>query len=113
MARLYHQTGEAFGYDRLRASAASLHPSDGYERAAVRSLIGDMIVEQASRTRAVAILAGRTEGAAVRNAIEAWTKPRRDAVERGRKVLQDIEHSGEGWSFAKLTLAHAALRAAT
>ena len=115
LARLYHQTGAAFGYDRLRASAAALNPSDTYERAAVRSLLADMIEEQAARTRAIARLGGPAAGAtdgSVLNAIEAWIRPRREAVERGRRVVLDIEQSGDGWSFAKLTLAHAALRAA-
>jgi len=115
LARLYHQTSAAFGYDRLRASAAALNPADTYERAAVRSLLADMIEEQAARTRAIARLGGPAAGTdegSVLNAIEAWIRPRREAVERGRRVVLDIEQSGDGWSFAKLTLAHAALRAA-
>jgi glutamate dehydrogenase len=115
LARLYHQTGAAFGYDRLRASAAALSSSDSYERAAVRSLLGDMLEEQAARTRAIARLVGPTTGVteqAVRDAIAGWIAPRRAAVERARRVVLDIEQSGDGWSFARLTLAHAALRAA-
>ena len=116
MGRLHHQTGAAFGYDRLRAAAASLQLSDSYERAAVRSLIGDMVDEQIGRTRAIAGLAAKGPAddtlSAAQAAIADWTAPRRDAVARGRRVMSEIEQSGEGWSFAKLTLAHAALRAA-
>jgi glutamate dehydrogenase len=119
-ARFYHQTGAAFGYDRLRAAAAALRPSDLYERAAVRSLIGDMINEQTDRSKAIAALAAKAAGGtsvagssllAATAAIDAWVGPRHEVVERGRKVVNDIEQSGDGWSFAKLTLAHAALRA--
>ncbi|MDP8916379.1 MAG: NAD-glutamate dehydrogenase, partial [Pseudomonadota bacterium] len=53
VARLYHQTGEAFGFDRLRAAASGVARTDHFERLAVRRLIEDMLCEQSAMARAV------------------------------------------------------------
>lgn len=111
-ADLYHKVGSAFGFDRLRSQAQSQSASDSYERAALRSLIADLGAEQCARAQAIAGLAGERGAGASAAAIETWSAPRRDGIARARRIIQDIEMSGEGWSFAKLTLAHAALRAA-
>ena len=111
-AELYHRVGSEFGFDRLRAQAQSQPASDSYERAALRSLIGDLGAEQSARTRAIAQLAGERRSAGSAAAIETWSKTRRESIARAGRIIQDIEHAGEGWSFAKLTLAHSALRAA-
>ena len=34
-----------------------------------------------------------------------------EAVDRARRTIEDIEQTAGGWSFAKLTIANAALRA--
>ena len=54
MARLYHQVGAAFDFDRLRAAAGSIPSVDHFDRLAVRRLIEDLMTEQATLTRAVA-----------------------------------------------------------
>jgi glutamate dehydrogenase len=114
MARLYNETGSVFGYDRLRSAAAAIQPADGFERAALRGLIVDLIDEQLRRTREVAIAAGGPAcGSSIETADKAvadWIGGRIDAVERARRVLEDIEQTAGGWSFAKLTIANAALR---
>ena len=111
-ARLYHAVGEAFGFDRLRAAAASISGRDPYERQAVRELILELVGEQTSRVRAVMTLAKKPAPEAV-DAIAAWSEPRKAAVERARAVIDDIDQTAEGWSFAKLTIANAALKAAS
>jgi glutamate dehydrogenase len=111
-ARLYHAVGSAFGFDRLRAAAASISGRDPYERQAVRELILDMVGEQTARVRAIMALAKRP-APDVATAIDGWVEPRKPAVERARAVIDEIEQSAGGWSFAKLTIANAALKAAS
>ena len=42
--------------------------------------------------------------------MSAWIPPRQALVEQAAKLVADIEALGEGWSFAKLTIAGGALR---
>jgi glutamate dehydrogenase len=49
----------------------------------------------------------------VQAALAAWSEPRRSAVERARALIEDIEAAPDGWSFAKLTICNAALKAAS
>ncbi|HWW24285.1 MAG TPA: NAD-glutamate dehydrogenase domain-containing protein, partial [Caulobacter sp.] len=53
VARLYHQVGAAYGFDRLRSAAGSFVGGDAFERLAVRRLIEDMLAEQTAITQAV------------------------------------------------------------
>jgi glutamate dehydrogenase len=116
-ARLYHHIGGSFAFDRLRAAAGSRNDGDAYERLAVRRLIEDMLDEQASLTRAVMAYAGRPEAgedaAGARSAVASWSALKYDAVRAAKSTIADIEKEGGGWSFAKLTIANAALRALT
>jgi glutamate dehydrogenase len=107
IARLYAETGAALGLDRLRAAAAAVAPEDAYERAALRSLIVDLISEQTRRVRAVLADAA---GAAEADALGCWLAPREPVIARVRRTLADIEQTPQGWTFAKLTLAASALR---
>jgi glutamate dehydrogenase len=110
--RLYHTTGGVFGFDRLRAAAAAIRPADPYERQALRGLIVGLMGEQFNRAKAIAALAPQVGGTTAEAAVEAWIEPRRAAVERAARTIQDIEEAAEGWSFAKLTIANAAMREA-
>jgi len=116
-ARLYHHIGGAFAFDRLRAAAGARTAGDAYERLAVRRLIEDLLDEQASLTRAVMAYAGRPEAgedaAAARSTVSAWSSLNGDGVRAAKSTIADIEREGGGWSFAKLTIANAALRALT
>jgi glutamate dehydrogenase len=112
-ARLYHAVGEVFGFDRLRAAAADYAVGDSFERTALRRLIEDLLMEQASLARAVMANSqarGAAEPEGARDAVAAWTAPRRDQVAAARRTLSDIEASAGPWTFAKLTIANAALR---
>ena len=113
-AYLFHQTGAAFGYDRLRAAAAALPASDPYERAALRSLVAEMVGEQLALSRAIIAHAqDPTDDATTAvNAIAAWAEPRKAALDRAAGTVAEVEAAG-AWSFAKLTLANTALRTAT
>ncbi len=111
-AKLYHAVGEAFGFDRLRAAAASISGQDPYERQAVRELILDMVAEQTARVRAVMALAKRP-APDVATAIAGWVEPRKAAVERAKSVIDEIEQTADGWTFAKLTIGNVALKAAS
>ena len=113
VAGLYHAVGEAFGFDRLRAAAAGYAVGDSFERTALRRLIEELLAEQASLARAViaktqAKAAGDPDGA--RAAVKAWSASRADQVETVRRTLAEIEAASGPWTFAKLTIANAALR---
>ena len=114
VARLYHQVGAAFGFDRLRGAAGSFVGGDAFERLAVRRLIEDMLTEQTSITQqvlkfAATSQAGEDEGAA-KSAISSWAALRGDRPRVVKRTIEDIEQAGGGWTFAKLTIANAALR---
>lgn len=112
-ARLYHAVGEAFAFDRLRAAAAGFAVGDTFERTALRRLIEELLAEQASLAQAVIAKAeprkvAELDGA--RAAVEAWSAPRADQAAAARRTLAEIEASAGPWTFAKLTIANAALR---
>jgi glutamate dehydrogenase len=114
VARLYHQAGAIFAFDRLRAAAGGFTAGDSFERTAVRRLLEDLLAEQASVTRAIMTFAGGQQAGEdaehARNAVMSWAALRRDAAEGARKAVQEIEAAGGAWTFAKLTIANAALR---
>ncbi len=113
MARLYHQVGLALGFDRLRQAAGSLVTRDHFERLAVRRLIEDLMTEQATLAGAVARSCEPADGADEARAARAvadWIGPRAGIVEQVRRTIDEIEQGGQGWSFAKLTIANVALR---
>ena len=113
MATLYHQVGAAFDFDRLRAAAGAVPSADHFDRLAVRRMIEDLMNEQVVLTRAVArstdASAGATELSA-EQAVDRWIGPRLKTVEGVRASVDEIEASGSGWTFAKLTIANAVIR---
>jgi glutamate dehydrogenase len=113
MARLYHQVGAAFDFDRLRAAAGGVPSHDRFDRMAVRRLIQELKAEQLDLTRAVArscdASCGKDESTA-EQAVDAWIGPRLSIVEGVRASVDEIEASGAGWTFAKLTIANATIR---
>jgi len=114
VARLYHQVGAAFGFDRLRGAAGSFVGGDAFERLAVRRLIEDMLTEQTSITQSVLKFAANAQAgedeAAAKAAIASWAALRGDRPKAVKRTIEDIEQAGGGWTFAKLTIANAALR---
>jgi len=114
VARLYHQTGAAFAFDRLRAAAAGFAVGDSFERTALRRLLEDLLAEQAELTRAIMDFAGNAQaGDDAREAQEtvaSWAALRREKADAARRTVEEIEHAGGAWTFAKLTIANAALR---
>ncbi|MFD3263639.1 NAD-glutamate dehydrogenase [Phenylobacterium ferrooxidans] len=114
VARLYHQTGAVFAFDRLRAAAGGFTAGDAFERTAVRRLLEDLLAEQAVLTRSIMTFAASPQAGetpeAARKAIASWTALRRDAAEAAAKSIAEIEAAGGGWTFAKLTIANATLR---
>ena len=47
---------------------------------------------------------------AAQGAVMGWIRERKPLAERALRTIDEIEAAGEGWSFAKLTIANAALR---
>jgi len=114
VARLYHQVGAAFGFDRLRGAAGSFVGGDSFERLAVRRLIEDMLAEQTAITQAVLKFAANAQAGedeiSAKAATTSWAALRADSVRAAKRTIEDIEQAGGGWTFAKLTIANAALR---
>lgn len=114
VARLYHQVGAAFGFDRLRGAAGAFVGGDSFERLAVRRLIEDMLTEQTAITEAVLKFAANAQAgedeASAKSAIASWAALRGDRPKVVKRTIEDIEQAGGGWTFAKLTIANAALR---
>jgi len=113
-ARLYQQVGRTFAFDRLRAAAGGFTAGDAFERTAVRRLVEDLLAEQAAVTRAIMGFSGGQQAGeseeAAHAAIASWTALRREVADAARKAVEEIEAAGGAWSFAKLTIANAALR---
>ncbi|HEX7885934.1 MAG TPA: hypothetical protein VF474_08155 [Phenylobacterium sp.] len=114
VARLYYATGAAFAFDRLRAAAGEFRAGDIFERTALRRLIEDLLVEQTQLTRAIMAFAGGAQAGEddvhARQAVSAWAALRPDQARAATRTIDEIEAGGGAWSFAKLTIANAALR---
>jgi glutamate dehydrogenase len=113
-ARLYHQVGAAFSFDRLRAAAGEKRGGDHFERMAVRRLVEDMLAEQAQVTRAVMTFAGAADAAGTpeqaKSTVASWAQLHSGPGRAVKRTIEEIEQAGGGWTFAKLTIANAALR---
>jgi glutamate dehydrogenase len=114
VARLYHAVGAAFAFDRLRAAAGQFAAGDAFERTALRRLIEDLLAEQAQLTRALMTFTGNAQAGEdaehVGEAIASWSDLRREQASAARRAIEEIELAGGPWTFAKLTIANAALR---
>jgi glutamate dehydrogenase len=114
VARLYHAAGEAFGFDRVRQAAGAYAVGDQFERTALRRLIEELLTQQAEMARGLMAFAGSAQAGgdvdAARDTATSWSALRREKADRARGVIAEIEASGGGWTFAKLTIANAALR---
>jgi glutamate dehydrogenase len=114
VARLYYATGEAFAFDRLRAAAGEFRAGDIFERTALRRLIEDLLSEQTQLTRAIMTFAGGAQAgddaASAKSAVSAWAALRPDLARAATRTVEEIEAGGGTWTFAKLTIANAALR---
>ncbi|MBN9320051.1 MAG: NAD-glutamate dehydrogenase [Caulobacterales bacterium] len=114
VARLYHQVGAAFAIDRLRAAAGAFAPGDSFERLAVRRLIEDLLAEQAQITGAIVKFAAGPQGGDTaehaREAVKSWAALKPEVASAAKAAVEEIEKAGGGWSFAKLTIANAAVR---
>ena len=114
VARLYHQVGAAFAFDRLRAAAGGHSAGDAFERAAVRRLVEDLLTEQTAVTRAVLKQARGPKPAedvvSARAVVAAFAERMGEPVIHARRTIEEVEASAGGWTFAKLTIANGALR---
>jgi glutamate dehydrogenase len=114
VARLYYATGAVFAFDRLRAAAGEFRAGDIFERTALRRLIEDLLSEQTQLTRAIMQFAGSAQAgddaASAKSAVSAWAALRPDLSRAATRTVEEIEAGGGGWTFAKLTIANAALR---
>jgi glutamate dehydrogenase len=111
-AFVFHRVGGQLGFDKLRAAAADRSVEDDYERLAVRRLVEDMHAEQATLAASIMRFAGKPSEDPAKDlaAVAAWSAHHAARVKSVRRTLEEIERSGGAWTFAKLTIANAALR---
>ena len=106
--------GEFFAFDRLRAAAGDFRATDKFERTAIRRLMEDLLAEQAALTRTIMAFSGSQQagqdGEHAKDAVNSWCALRREATGAAHRAVEDIEAAGGPWTFAKLTIANAALR---
>jgi glutamate dehydrogenase len=106
--------GQVFAFDRLRGAAGAFTAGDSFERTAVRRLVEDLLAEQAALTRAVMAFTrdvGAGEDArSAASAVSSWATLHADVARGARRSVEEIEAAGGPWTFAKLTIANAALR---
>ncbi|WP_091735969.1 NAD-glutamate dehydrogenase [Phenylobacterium immobile] len=118
VARLYHAAGAAFGFDKLREAAGSFAAGDAFERVALRRLIEDMLAEQAQVTQMVMAFCAASQAGAqageraktAADAVSSWAALQGERARGPAKALEDIAAGGGDWTFAKLTIANAAMR---
>ena len=104
MARLYHQVGAAFDFDRLRAAAGSIPSIDHFDRLAVRRMIEDLMNEQSTLTRAVARVSDAAVGVSDNTNLKCHT-PRRDSRGAGGHVVPYVVHQRSDNSRTDITTA--------
>ncbi|HLK25963.1 MAG TPA: NAD-glutamate dehydrogenase [Caulobacteraceae bacterium] len=113
-AQLYHQAGAAFGFDRLRAAAGSLKAADSFERLAVRRLIEDLVAEQTALAKTLIAFADSPAAAdtpaEAKALVRAWSARHRAQAAASEAAFKRVESGSGPWTFAKLTIAAAALR---
>ena len=102
------------GFDRLRAAAGSLGAGDTFERTAVRRLVEELLAEQTSLTATLLQFAANPQAGdspeTAAATISSWSSLNREWVRKAQDTLAEIEAAEGGWTFAKLTIANAALR---
>jgi glutamate dehydrogenase len=76
--------------------------------------VEDLLAEQAALTRAVMAFTrdvGAGEDArSAASAVSSWATLHADVARGARRSVEEIEAAGGPWTFAKLTIANAALR---
>jgi glutamate dehydrogenase len=114
VARLYHAAGSVFGFDRVRQAASAYSVGDNFERMALRRLIEDLLSQQADLTRTIMAFVGSVQAGDTpehaHHAATSWAALHREKAAAARRTIEEIEASGGAWTFAKLTIANAALR---
>ncbi len=112
-ARVYHTLGSTLEFDRLRNAAGRVPAADHFERQATRRVIEDLLAQQRALAEVVLTQSPPKPGAEAswaKDAVHAWSKTKGTSVKGAKATLDALEGSTGGWSFAKLTIAAAALR---
>ncbi len=105
-ANIYRAVGSAFSLDQLRAGAHGLRLTQHWERLALRRLLAEINEDQ----RTVAIAAAANKGKNATEIVHAWITSLNGAATPVIDAIDTMEAAG-AWTFAKIVLAAAALRA--
>ncbi len=114
-AHVYHALGSYLQFDRLRAAAGRTQTDGHFERQAVRRVIEDLLGMQRALTSKVlnapcAKSLRDGNAATALDVVKTWAMVHQDQLQQATRVLDELEASRGGWSFAKLSIAAGALR---
>jgi glutamate dehydrogenase len=113
-AALYHALGAALALDALRAGAAAFHLAQHWERLALRRLLAEINEDQRMLADAAIAHVGappaRPARAWAADAVRGWLDSINQIAAPARSAIAEMQAAGD-WSFAKIVLAAAALRA--
>jgi glutamate dehydrogenase len=105
-ANIYRAVGAAFSLDQLRAGGHSLRLTQHWERLALRRLLAEINEDQ----RALAIAAAGSKGKDASEIVQTWIASLNGGAAAATEEIGAMREAG-GWTFAKIVLAAAALRA--
>jgi glutamate dehydrogenase len=113
-ALVYRALGAALSLDALRAGAGGLRLSQHFERLALRRLLTELHEDQRLLAQTALAGAGATPQRADRDwaekAVRQWLTASETAARPALAAIEDMQSTGP-WTFAKIVLAVAALRA--
>ena len=109
LQRFSNQLGELGARAPIALARALNHTGTKAKTAVIRNL-----TQQTGLTKAIMAFTGGAQAGddtkAASNAATSWAALRRDKAEVASRTIEEIEASGGSWTFAKLTIANAALR---
>jgi glutamate dehydrogenase len=114
VAHVYRQVGAAFRFDRLRGAAQAMSLAQHWDRLALRRTVEQLFEDQrALAAHAVnAIPTAPANAAEAEASVAAWAASLGQSALVAQAALEELE-AGGGWTFAKVVIAAAELRALT
>jgi glutamate dehydrogenase len=105
-ANIYRAVGAAFSIDQLRAGGHAMQLTQHWERLALRRLLAEINEDQ----RTLAVAAASSKGNSANEIVQTWIGSLDGAAAPATEAINAMQEAGP-WTFAKIVLAAAALRA--
>ena len=100
IAQFYHQLGGRVGFDQIRAGLSQARPADEFEASALAQLGDDLLADQARLARSIMDQA---------DGLSPWEATHGPQLAKCAATLAGLEAAPGPWTFARLSLARAAL----